>query len=181
MEPVRKIKLKGTCHNLEIYQSILIASQKNQILIWDKTNPTEPEMLESLKIDNSWSFEYYSDNVEEEKEEAESFFYMDSGWPFGSFFNPFSSFYPWSFPPSNFFLTGSSWDQDLYQSRNSSPNSYSFIYNNWELNSNPQGFQGPFGSFSESAPWEALPLFGFFTDLFHTSFSDMEFLFFDED
>lgn len=168
LEPIRKIKVKGICHNLEIYQSILMASQKNQLLLWDNTNPTDPEMLESFRIDNSWSFEYYSDNVEEEKEEAESFFYMDAGWPFGSFFNsfnnPFSSFYPWSFPPSNFSPPGLNWDQDLYQSRNNGPNSYSFIYNNWQSNSNPQGFQGPFGNFSESAPWEILPLFNLFTD-----------------
>jgi hypothetical protein len=185
LEPLRKIKVKGICNNLVIYQGILMASQKNQILLWDKTSPTEPEMLESFRIDNSWSFEYYNDYVEEEKEETESFVYMDAGWPFGSLFNsfnnPFSSFYPWAFPPSNLFPPGLNWDRDFYQSRNNGPNSYAFIYNNWQSNSYPQGFQGPFGNFPESASWDALPLFGLITDLFHTSLSNLEFLLLDED
>lgn len=184
LEPLSNIKIKGTCHNLEIYQSILMASQKNQILLWDKTNPTEPEMLESFRIDNSWSFEYYNDYVEEEKEVTGSFVYMDAEWPFGSFFNsfnnpfnPFSSFYPWSSPPLIFPQPGSNWDGDFYQSRNNGPNSYSFTYNNWQINSYPQGLQGPFGNFSESAPWDVLPLFDLFTESFNTSLENIEFLF----
>ncbi|MGA1839796.1 MAG: hypothetical protein ACMUIU_04140 [bacterium] len=182
-EPLTNLKIKGICHNMEIYQNILVISQKDQILLGDITDPSDPEKLKPFKLENSWYLDYYDNYIEEEKEEAGSFFYMDTEWPFSPFFNyfnnPFSSFYPWSFFSSFFSPPGLNWDQNPYQNRGNGPNSYSFTFNNWQLNSNPQGFQGAFGNSSGSVPWEAMPLFGLITDLFRTSSGDIEFMFLD--